>query len=357
MNQDPGWAKRVAVGVGKRVAHYRGKTSAQQLADRCKELGMPALSRIVITRLENGRRDAVSVAEVSILAEALGVPPVLLLFPIGNSGAVEMLPGQQEDPWAAYQWFIGRADLAWPGTQPQMGESNPIVLWGEHLRIEASIEAMDDYRRASAIHPADRPDGPRPPLVTPGIFVDNIEVLTSSLLRIRQRMREAGMTPPPLQPETIRIIGKDARDTVVAAIATSDPAMQPVVAAIVTSDRGVLIGRRNDGRPPWTFIAGEEEPGELAADTAIREVKEETGLRIQVRGLIGERVHPKTGRTMIYMAAVPTHGTDVFVGDEDELAEVRWVGLAEADELLPGMYEPVRDHLVRTLGRGTDGPR
>jgi hypothetical protein len=50
------------------------------------------------------------------------------------------------------------------------------------------------------------------------------------------------------------------------------------------------------------------------------------------------------------MAAVPTHGTDVIVGDEDELAEVRWVGLAEAGELLPGMFEPVREHLARELG-------
>jgi NADH pyrophosphatase NudC (nudix superfamily) len=61
-------------------------------------------------------------------------------------------------------------------------------------------------------------------------------------------------------------------------------------------------------------------------------------------------VHPKTGRTMIYIAATPTHGTEVFVGDEEELAEVRWVSLAEADELLPGMFGPVRDYLARMLG-------
>ena len=125
----------------------------------------------------------------------------------------------------------------------------------------------------------------------------------------------------------------------------------PVVAAIVTSPAGVLVGRRNDGKPPWTFIAGELEPGEQPEDTAIREVKEETGLRVQAGEVIGERVHPKTGRTMIYMAAMPTHGTDVFVGDEEELAEVRWVSLAEADELMGGMiFEPVRKHLERKLG-------
>jgi 8-oxo-dGTP diphosphatase len=128
---------------------------------------------------------------------------------------------------------------------------------------------------------------------------------------------------------------------------------QPVVAAIVTSDLGVLVGRRNDGKPPWTFIAGEQDVvrDDRPENTAAREVKEETGLLVQAGDVIGERVHPKTGRRMIYIAATPTHGTDIFVGDEEELAEVRWVSLAEADELLPGMFEPVREHLARVLGR------
>ena len=55
--------------------------------------------------------------------------------------------------------------------------------------------------------------------------------------------------------------------------------------------------------PPWTFIAGDQEPGERAEDTAIREVKEETGFEIRAGEVIGERVHPKTSRRMIYMAA------------------------------------------------------
>lgn len=66
--------------------------------------------------------------------------------------------------------------------------------------------------------------------------------------------------------------------------------MQPVVAAIVTSDLGVLGGRRNNGKPPWTFIAGEMEPGERTEDTAIREVKEETTLRVRTGDVIGQRV-------------------------------------------------------------------
>src|SRR5580700_9327905 len=112
------------------------------------------------------------------------------------------------------------------------------------------------------------------------------------------------------------------------------PEPQPVVAAIVTSERGVLVGKRNDGKPPWTFIAGEIEPGESPADAGVREVKEETGLVVAAGQENGRRVHPATGRTMIHMAASATHGTDIFVGDRDELADLRWGTLAEAEELM-----------------------
>lgn len=136
---------------------------------------------------------------------------------------------------------------------------------------------------------------------------------------------------------------------------SSTPEPRPVVAAIVTSGLGVLVGRRHDGKPPWTFIAGEIEPGESPEDAAVREVKEETGLRVLAGNVIGRRVHPKTGRTMVYMAAAPAGRTEVFIGDEDELAEVRWVSLAEADELMGGqIFDPVREHLRRQL---PEGPR
>lgn len=130
------------------------------------------------------------------------------------------------------------------------------------------------------------------------------------------------------------------------------PEPTPVVAAVVTSVRGVLIGRRNDGKPPWTFIAGEIEPGESQADAAIREVKEETGLLVEAgEREIGRRVHPKTGRTMIYLPCYPTSKLDVFVGDEDELAEVKWASLTEVDEAMgfANIYEPVLNHLREQL--------
>lgn len=127
-----------------------------------------------------------------------------------------------------------------------------------------------------------------------------------------------------------------------------EPAL--IVVAIVTSARGVLVARRNDGKPPWTFIGGEIEPGEDPAGAAIREVREETGLRIRTSAVIGRRVHPSTGREIVYLAASPTHETEALVCDVQDLAEVRWVDLAQADELMSGtIFEPVRSFLKRAL--------
>jgi 8-oxo-dGTP pyrophosphatase MutT (NUDIX family) len=115
----------------------------------------------------------------------------------------------------------------------------------------------------------------------------------------------------------------------------TNPRPRPVVAAIVTSKHGVLVGRRNDGKPPWTFIAGEIEHGESPADASIREVKEEAGLLVAAGPEIGRRVHPATGRTMIYVAARPIHGTNIFVGDRDELVDPIRIK-ASTPPILPG---------------------
>jgi 8-oxo-dGTP diphosphatase len=136
--------------------------------------------------------------------------------------------------------------------------------------------------------------------------------------------------------------------------ASDAPVRQPVVAVIATSAEGVLITKRLDGKPPYGFLTGEIEPGESPADAAVREAKEEAGLTIRAAETIAERIHPKTNRLMYYMAAKPVHGTKVFVNDDQELAWVGWLSLAEADERMAeygGMYEPVHEYLASVLGQ------
>jgi 8-oxo-dGTP diphosphatase len=128
-------------------------------------------------------------------------------------------------------------------------------------------------------------------------------------------------------------------------------AATPLVAvAVVTSELGVLVGRRADGDPLWTFPSGKVEPAESPDAAAVREVLEETGLTVRPAGVLGQRLHPQTGRALLYVAAQPVHGTAVRVAAPAELAEVRWASLATAIELLPGMFEPVRAYLGKMIG-------
>ena len=129
-----------------------------------------------------------------------------------------------------------------------------------------------------------------------------------------------------------------------------EPETRPVVAVIVTSSEGVLAVCRNDKKPLWTFPSGELEPGESASDAGVRETKEETGLNVVAGRILGRRVHPQTGRQMIYLAARPARHADVrsiFVGDGAELDEVRWLTRSEVDDLMPTAYEPVLAYLDR----------
>jgi transcriptional regulator with XRE-family HTH domain len=112
--------------------------SAQQLADRCADLGHPGLQRNVISNLENGFRRNASVADVLVLAEALGVAPAALMFPVGYAPAVEYLPGQTASPLDAVDWLAG--EVAGDG-----GEESALALLRRHRDLERRIRGV--YRR------------------------------------------------------------------------------------------------------------------------------------------------------------------------------------------------------------------
>jgi len=56
-------------------------------------------------------------------------------------------------------------------------------------------------------------------------------------------------------------------------------------------DRVLLISRSDNGK--WALPGGGQEPGETVADNAVRETLEETGLHIEVTGLVGIYSNPR----------------------------------------------------------------
>ncbi|MCC9738514.1 NUDIX hydrolase [Streptomyces sp. MNU89] len=124
-----------------------------------------------------------------------------------------------------------------------------------------------------------------------------------------------------------------------------------IAAAIVVNEGRVLMVRRrvSEAQLSWQFPAGEIEPGEAREDAAVRETQEETGLTVAAVKLLGERVHPKTGRLMSYTACQVVGGT-AHVADTEELAELSWVAHGEIPQYVPyGLFEPVQDYLNEAL--------
>jgi 8-oxo-dGTP diphosphatase len=125
-----------------------------------------------------------------------------------------------------------------------------------------------------------------------------------------------------------------------------------IAAAIIVRNREVLLIRRrvSEGQLSWQFPAGEVEPGESDVQAAIRETSEEVGLDVRAIQRLGERVHPATGRTMVYVACEVVGGTARVV-DTDELAEVEWCDRAKLLGHVPyPFYEPVQKYLDLQLG-------
>ena len=111
--------------------------------------------------------------------------------------------------------------------------------------------------------------------------------------------------------------------------------------AIVRDDGGRLLLVRR-GRPPaeglWSVPGGRIEPGETAAAAATREVREETGLDVEVGAVLITAVIAD-GAYRVQDFAARVVGGRLHAGDD--ASEVRWVTDAELDELelSPGLRE------------------
>jgi 8-oxo-dGTP diphosphatase len=132
---------------------------------------------------------------------------------------------------------------------------------------------------------------------------------------------------------------------------TETTEQQGISAAIIVDAGLVLMIRRrvSEGELMWQFPAGGIEAGETPEQAAVRETLEETGLTVEAIKLLGERVHPKTGRLMSYTACRLLGGVAI-VGDAEEIAEVAWVAHADLPTYVPyGLFEPVQEYLDGAL--------
>jgi 8-oxo-dGTP pyrophosphatase MutT (NUDIX family) len=136
--------------------------------------------------------------------------------------------------------------------------------------------------------------------------------------------------------------------------------LRPTVFAAVRDSAGcILLARRMDTRN-WELPGGKVELGESALDAVVREVAEETGVRIAVTGVSG--VYTDPGHIMVYASgeirqqyAVCVHAVPLAGDprpDHDEMTNVAWIHLSDLPELPihPTMRLRI-DHAIASPGR------
>ena len=126
-----------------------------------------------------------------------------------------------------------------------------------------------------------------------------------------------------------------------------------VVCVVVRSGEILLVKRAiPEGRLVWQFPGGAVEPGETLEGAAQREVSEETGLSVGGLRLLGQRVHPDTGRRVHYFTGTPI-GIELSVSlNPRELSEGRFVKAAEVEKLCISDLFPAVRELIGEIQRG-----
>jgi 8-oxo-dGTP pyrophosphatase MutT (NUDIX family) len=127
----------------------------------------------------------------------------------------------------------------------------------------------------------------------------------------------------------------------------------PGVNAIVRGTDGrVLLHRRSD-TGEWSLLSGILEPGEQPAAGVVREVEEETGIRVVVERLAAVTVSPEVrhpgGDRAQYLELVfacrPADPGQVARAADDESLEVGWF----SPDALPPVRESVRERIALAL--------
>lgn len=214
----------------------------------------------------------------------------------------------------------GAAMLAWPDVLQAFEDASALGDLGREISTEAS-----QFRAYLAAR-----------------LVDDRDMAPSQLAEI------LGLTPARVS-QLVKDGRKQRRNPM------TDPGtleeLPTVALAIVTSAKGVLIEHRKDGIPPWTFPGGDVLVGETAAASLTRKVPDETGIEIKPVLLFGRRIHPRTSRTMVYLAAEAVdEDAEPQVLDTADLDAVEWASIDAVRERMPDMYPPVREHLEAVLG-------
>ncbi|WP_045562570.1 helix-turn-helix domain-containing protein [Streptomyces sp. FxanaA7] len=193
----PEWADRVKANVAGEVRRRRKEMgwSAQDLADRCEQLGHP-IPRNVIANMESGRRANLPLVDVMVLAAALETYPVCLIFPVGYVERTQELPFQDLIPtWDALRRFTGEQEMP-------MYDAGLVPDFEHHASlVQTALAALEEEEQArfaakTATGRAQQEEAERKRTK----YADQAISAKYNLRHLRRDIRDEGATPPHLPP-------------------------------------------------------------------------------------------------------------------------------------------------------------
>lgn len=101
--------------------------------------------------------------------------------------------------------------------------------------------------------------------------------------------------------------------------------MQDVVIGIVNKNGKLLMIKRakKEGELLWAFPGGKVEKNETKESACIREIYEETRIKVNINSCLGERIHPDTGISITYFLCNYISG-EPCISDYNEILEVEY---------------------------------
>ena len=117
---------------------------------------------------------------------------------------------------------------------------------------------------------------------------------------------------------------------------------------VVVNQGKVLLIQHNEGH--WDFPKGHVENDETEVQTAIREVKEETNIDVDVKQSHRYTMEysPKEGVLKEVVYFIATNKSDNCIPQESEVQKVEWVGFDEAIDRIT--FDNARGILKKAIG-------
>lgn len=203
-SEEAAWPAAWSAQIGARIRTLRDVAglSAQKLSDRCEDFGFP-IPRSTIANIESGRKEAIPLHEIVVLAAALGTSPTSMLFPLDEPVLVPVLPGISLDPFEGWAWFAGTAWM-YNSHLPRALYSGPASeandeVMSVQIRLAELTDSWTMMRRA--VNRIDRVSLNGPGSDTSQAMRDSLTKLEAEMRSAHEYLQERGVQPPQVADE------------------------------------------------------------------------------------------------------------------------------------------------------------